>query len=65
MAYMYHGFFIYSSVSEHLDYFHILAMVNSVAMNIGVHMSFSVLVSSGYMLGVGLLGHMVVLFLVF
>ena len=49
MAYMYHGFFIYSSVSEHLDYFHILAMVNSVAMNIGVHMSFSVLVSLGYM----------------
>ena len=46
---MYHGFFIYSSVSEHLDYFHILAMVNSVAMNIGVHMSFSVLVSLGYM----------------
>ena len=32
-------------------------------MNSGIHVSFSVLFSSGY--GVGLLGHMVVLFLVF
>ena len=31
-----------------LDY-HVLAVVNSAAVNIGVHVSFSVLVSSGYM----------------
>ena len=36
----------------------------SATVNIGVHGSFSILVSSGYKLGVGLLGHMVVLFLV-
>ena len=29
-------------------------------MNSGVHVSFSNLVSSGFMLGVGLLGHMVI-----
>ena len=46
---MYHSFLIYSPVNGHLGYFHVLAMVNSVAVNIGVHMSFSVLVSLGYM----------------
>ena len=66
---MYHNFFIYSSVDGHLLCFHVLAIVNSAAMNFGEHVSFSILVSSGYMpewdIGVGLLGHMVVLFLVF
>ena len=28
---------------------HVLAIVNSAGMNIGVHVSFSILVSSGYM----------------
>ena len=42
-----------------------LAIVNSAAMNIGVRVSFSVMVSSGYMPLKGLLGHMVVSFLVF
>ena len=37
------------SVDGHLGHFHVLAIVNGVAMNIGVCMSFSVLVSSGYM----------------
>ena len=46
---MYHSFFIHSSVDGHLGHFHVLAIVNGVAMNIGVCMSFSVLVSSGYM----------------
>ena len=46
---MYHIFFIHSSVSGHLGCFHVLAMVNSAAMNIGVPVSFSILVSSGYM----------------
>ena len=32
-----------------LGSFHILAIVNSAAMNSGIHVSFSTLVSSGYM----------------
>ena len=43
------NFFIYSSVNGHLGCFHVLAIVNSAAMNSGIHVSFSVLVSSGYM----------------
>ena len=46
---MYHNFFIHSSVNGHLGFFHVLAIVNSAAMTIGVLVSFSVLVSSGYM----------------
>ena len=46
---MYHSFFIHSSVSGHLGCFRVLAIVNSEAMNNGIHVSFSVLVSSGYM----------------
>ena len=38
---MYHNFFIHSSVDGHLGYFHVLAIVNSVAMNNRIHMSFS------------------------
>ena len=46
---MYHNFFIHSSVDGHLGCFHVLAIVNSAAVNNGIHVSFSVLVSSGYM----------------
>ena len=46
---MYHNFFIYSSVDGHLGCFHVLAIVNSIAINNGIHVSFSILVSSGYM----------------
>ena len=46
---MYHNFFIHPSVYGHLGCFHVLAVVNSVAMNNGIHVSFSVWVSSGYM----------------
>ena len=46
---MYHNFFIHSSVDGHLGCFHVLAIVNSAAMNNGIHVSFSILVSSGYM----------------
>ena len=45
MVYMYHSFLIHSSVDGHLGWFHVLAMINSAAMNIGVHMSLSDLVS--------------------
>ena len=37
---MYHIFFIYLSVDGQLDCFHVLAIVNSAAMNIWVHVSF-------------------------
>ena len=46
---MYHNFFIHSSFKGHLGCFHILAIVNSAAMNNGIHVSFSNVVSSGYM----------------
>ena len=62
---MYYSFFIHSSVSGHLGYFHVLAIVNSAAISNGIHVSFSILVSSGYMPRSGIAGSMVVLFLVF
>ena len=46
---MYQNFFIHSSVNGHLVCFHVLAIVNSVAMNIEIYVSFLSLVSSGYM----------------
>ena len=44
---MYHIFFIYSSIDGHLGCFHVLAIVNSAAMNTGIHMSFCTMVFSG------------------
>ena len=55
--YMYHSFFILSSVDGHPGYFHVLAIVNSAAiMNIAVHVSFSIWASSGYMHSSGISG---------
>ena len=45
---MYHSFFIYLSVNGHLGCFLVLAIVNSAAMNIGMHVSFQIMVLSGY-----------------
>ena len=44
-----YNFFIHSSVDGHLGCFHVLAIVNSAAMNNGIHVFFSTLVSSGYL----------------
>ena len=65
IVYMYHNFFIHSSVNGHLGCFHVLAIVNNAAMNSGIHVSFSVLVSSGYMPRSEIVESLVVLFLVF
>ena len=53
---MYHNFFIHSSVDRRLDRFHVLAIVNSATMNNGIHVSFSILFSSGYMPRSGIAG---------
>ena len=55
-VYLYHNFFTHSSVKEHPSWFHVLAIVNSAAMNIGAHVSFSVMVSSRYMPSSGIVG---------
>ena len=47
--YLCHSFFNRSSVDGHLGGFRVLGIVNSAAVNIGTHVSFSVMVSSGYM----------------
>ena len=46
IVYMYPIFSSHSSVDGRLDCFHVLAVVNSAEMNIGVHVSLSILVSS-------------------
>ena len=48
--------FIHSSVDRHLGCFHVLAIVNGAAVNIVVHVSFWIMVFSGYMPGSGIAG---------
>ena len=56
MVYMYHSFLIHSSADGHPGCFYVLAIINSAAMNIGVHVSLSGLVSSVFMPRSGIAG---------
>ena len=53
---MYHSFIIHSSPYGHLGCFHVLAIINSATMNIGVHVSLSFLVFSLCMPSSGISG---------
>ena len=46
-VYKYHVLFIHSSVDGHLVCLHVLAIVNSVVINTGEHVSFGIKVFSG------------------
>ena len=50
------NFFIHSSINGHLGCFSVVDIVNSAAMNIGVSVSFLILISSGYMPSSGIAG---------
>ena len=52
----YHCFLIHSSADGHLGCFHVLAIINSAVMNIGIHVSLTILGSSVCMPSSGIAG---------
>ena len=60
IVYVYH-IFIHSSVDGHLGCYHVLPIVNSATMNIGVQVSFRIRVLSGYMPRSGTAGEKAIL----
>ena len=54
--YIHYIFFIHSYVNGHIDCFHIMAIVNNTAMNTGMHISFQLVLFSGYIPRNGIAG---------
>ena len=49
---MYHIFFIHFSINGHLGCFHVLAIINSDSMNMGIHVTFELWLSPDICSGV-------------
>ena len=62
--YIYHNLFVKADDNGHLGCIHVMAIVNSAALNCGSNVSFTMMGFPGYMARNGLLGHILVLFLV-
>ena len=64
---IYHVFFIHSSIDGHVGCFRILATVNNAALNVGINISLQdpAFIYFGLYPELGILDHMIALFLIF